>query len=246
MTKKIITKIVIDMPTGKVLEQHSYDYAGPIAHCKGASDQQVELEKQQADFYSSLKDSFAAEFAGQEAILKSLDTAMEPILKAGPNQYGFSLEEDRALKGQAIDQTAENFAKSERSLQNSIAARGGGNVFLPSGAEAQLKEETYNAAAKTKSDALRQITEKGYEEGRNNWLSAAATLGKTAATYNPSGVSNSATNAGNSAAAEENKITEENNAANPWSIAAGVIGGGVSALAGNPAIGNFFSKGKSG
>jgi len=189
-----------------------------------ASKEQKELQTEQADFYKTLTQNYAQQFKNQSAILSSLQSAFAPILGAGINQYGFSTAEDTALRTQASDAIARNQASAQTALNNQLASRGGGNAFIPSGAEAQLQAGLLANAANQQSQTSLGITEAGYAQGRQNFLSAEGALMGAAGMYNPTSYGGLATNTGNSAFNMATTVNQENNA---WKGALGGILGGV-------------------
>jgi hypothetical protein len=208
-----------------LIDEEGYDYDGPIAECKGASAAQDSLAASQTAFYNTLTQDYATQFANQEAIQKSLNTALQPIVAAGPNQFGYSQPELNNLNSTAITGTATAFANAKKSLQEGQAAQGGGNAFLPSGVKAQQDETLASQGADQEASELLGIQNAGYEKGNANFENAIGQTQNLTNSYNPTGFAGSATGAGNSADAEENVITEENNAASPWSTIGGILGG---------------------
>jgi hypothetical protein len=225
---KVYTKIIIDLETLQVIYRENYDYKGPIMLCKGPTVEQNAIANNMASTYNSLINAFNVTFGGQQAILSSLTNAAKGIVAAGPNQYGFSPAEEAVLTTQAIGQTAATFTESQRALNQQLAARGGGNVFLPSGAEAQLQAQGYRAAAETESALLNKIKMAGYEQGRQNWLTGLGVLGNVAAMEAPTGFAGAATSAGEQAFGAATQIAKEKAAASPLAVAAGIYGLGGS------------------
>lgn len=219
-----------------LIHEDGYDLpaGSPVALCKGASDQQKQLEKSQADFYNTMTADYSKQFAGQNAILQSLNSSLQPIIKAGPSQYGFSQGETNDLNSEAIQGTAQNFNNAKKQLQEQQAAQGGGTQFLPSGVSAQQDAELAAAGANQTSQELLGIKQAGYTQGHNDYESAVGQQEGVAGLYNPTGYSSTATGAGNAAANEADTIQRANAAASPWSMIGGILGGAT-----NAAIGAF-------
>lgn len=189
----------------------------------GASKQQKDIEASQAKFYDTLTTNYKTQFAESDAILKSLTSAFDPILKAGIGQEGFTPEEKAALNTQASEGVATNYQNAAKAVNGQIASTGGGNDFLPSGAADSLKYDVANAAAKQQSTEQNQIIENNFATGRQNFLSAAGVLGGSTGVFNPStGAAGSANQGGSDAATTANEITQAN--ASPWNA---VIGAGA-------------------
>ena len=232
--KIVYTQIIIDWETGKAIHRDGYPFSGRWADLKGPTTSQTQIAGAQANFFNTLSSSFNTMFAGQTGILQSLQSAFQPILAAGPNQFGFSPMELSVMKGQAVDTTAATFAANQAALNQALAARGGGTSFLPSGAQAQLQQQGYTAASQQESNLLNQITQAGYAQGRQNFLQAANVLGGAASMYNPTGFAGATTGAGQAAASTAGTIAQEKAAASPWGAIGGILGGAASAFMGNP------------
>jgi hypothetical protein len=231
---RITTKFVIDWH-GNILEHEFYEYHGLLELAKGPSVAQTTIANDMSGTYAALNNAWATAFSGQQAILGSLRNAAQGIVAAGPNQYGFSPTEQAALETQAIGQTATTFAANQQALNEALAARGGGNAFLPSGAAAQLQGQGYQAAAGQESQLMTGITEAGYAQGRQNWQTALGVLGQTAALEAPSSMAAQASAAGKEAFAAQTQIAAEQAAASPWGAIGGALGGIAGAVLGGPA-----------
>jgi hypothetical protein len=197
---------------------------------KKASDQEKDLAAQQAAFYKTMTANYNTQFADQGAILSSLKTAFEPILSAGIDQFGFSPQETASLRTSASDNNATQFNNAQKTLNNDLAARGGGNTFLPSGADAQLQASLLGGAATQESNSQNQITEAGYNQGRSNFLAAESVLSGTAKLYDPTLYAGDANQAGASAFQSADTIQAQND---QWqTILGGVLGGVAGAATG--------------
>jgi hypothetical protein len=248
---RVFTRTVIDWnPTKKrytVIAENSRLYFGPVLSCKGASSEQKDLAKSQTDFYNTLKTQQSAAFGQQQALYSAIRNVYDPIVAAGPNQYGFAGAEDKALRTQATEGTAVDYRAAEKATSEAMAARGGGNTFLPSGAEADIHARVAGAAAGQESSEQLGITKEGYNIGRQNFLNATGTEMGIATGYNPLGYAGAATNAGSSAFNMATEIQKANAAASPWGTIGGIIGGIAGGLAGNPAaIAGFLGNAGSG
>ena len=101
-----------------------------------------------------------------------MSSVLDPILKAGPNQEGFSTAEENTLNSQAVEGTAENYAGAAKAVNEEMAGEGGGNAPITTGGQTQLKEEVAQSAANTESGQETQIQEQNYQTGRENFLNA--------------------------------------------------------------------------
>lgn len=196
----------------------------------GPSPQQGQIAGGQQSLFGTLQSDYQQMFAGQTQILNSLTQSFSPILAAGINQYGFSAAEDAAMRTQATSGVANQYQAANQATKENLAAAGGGNAFLPTGATQQLTQENALAAAQTQSGEQLGITQAGYQQGRQNYLAAAQGLGSAASAMNPLGYAGQATSAGTAAygSAQQN----EAQTAQMFSSIGGAIGGAVQTAAG--------------
>lgn len=204
-------------------------FFGQLAWCKGASAQQTSLANSQQNFYNTLSADYNQQFANQNAILGTLRNSLAPIVQAGPNQFGFSKAETNNLNSQALQGTGQQYTNAAKSLGESQAAQGGGNSYLPTGAQAQQQATLAATGANQASNQLMGIQQAGYQQGYNQYQSAVNALGGVASQYNPTGYAGDATGAGNAAANEANQVAQLNNEASPWNLVGGILGGAVGA-----------------
>ena len=200
--------------------------------CGGPSQSQQSIANSQQNFMNTLQNNYGQVFAGQQNILNSLQNAFNPIVAAGINQYGYSPAENAALNSEAVSGNAQQFSNATRSLNEQIAAQGGGNTVLPSGANTQLQANLAAQQAATSSQEQLGITTAGYEQGRQNFLAATGGLGGVAQQLNPTSYAGQATNAGNSAFSSA--TTNYNEGQVPWGAIGGLLGGVAGAALGNP------------
>jgi hypothetical protein len=196
----------------------------------GATSEQKDLQAKQAAFYDTMTQDYKTVFGEHQAILGKLTKAFEPIVDAGPNQRGFSDAERADLHTQSTEGVARNFDKAKRELNSDLAARGGDD-FIPSGSDNQMRGDLAGFAAAQKSGEDLQIEEADYATGHENWKFATGVLGGVASELNPTGFSNSATGAGSAAAETANQIAQASNSI--W----GSVIGGISGIAGMAAQG---------
>lgn len=210
-----------------LIHEEGYDLpdGSPIALCKGASDAQMDLAKSQKDFADALHNDYNTQFANQSAILGSLNKTLQPIVEAGIGQYGFTNAEDAAMRTQASAGTSATYNAAKRAAGQNMAAAGGGNEFLPTGAKAQTAAQIAQAAAQKESDQQLGITQAGYQQGRQNFANAVAAQQGVASQYNPLGYASGVTSANQSAYNMDEKNNELNNAASPWNAVGGILGG---------------------
>ena len=208
-------------------------FFGQLAFAKGASAQQTDLANSQQNFYNQLSSNYAQQFQNQNAILGTLQNSLNPIVQAGPNQYGFSTAETNNLNSQALQGTGQQYANASKALGQQQAAQGGGNSYLPTGAQAQQQSSLAAGAANQASNQLMGVKQAGYQQGYNQYQSAIGQLGGVAGMYSPTSYAGAATGAGSAAANTANQVNQENNAASPWNLVGGILGGAVGGGLGN-------------
>jgi hypothetical protein len=191
----------------------------------GPSSQEQALAGQEASFSSLLSANYAQNFGAQSQILSNLTNLFTPIAEAGPDQQGFGANQLAALNTEAGEGVGQNYAKASQALNTSLGARGGGNEFLPTGADASLKGELAASAANQMSSEQLGITNANYTQGRQNWSQATAGLNALAGEYNPGQIAGEANTANQSAFGEANQIQTMQNQKES------AIAGGITSLA---------------
>lgn len=223
---KIYNRVVISMATGQVLSREGFEYAGPIATCKGASKEEKAAAASTMNLNTAIQQSMSTYFANQQSVLQTITSAFKPILDAGPGQTGFSAGERAALKTSVMENNAQQYANAKRAMQGTFASRGGGNEVLPSGVEVQAEGAlSADTAAKTAA-GLTNVDIADYQQGNQNFQLAAQALGGVA---NQEGSGYSTATGGAAKTSElgfeqQSKITQENDAASPWAMVGGILG----------------------
>src|SRR5271154_886341 len=135
----------------------------------GPTPQQVELQDEQISAYQQAQQLTQEQYSNYEAIAGPLTQQFQSIFNQGPNQKGFSAEEDATLNAQSVEGTAENYAGAAKAVNESQAAEGGGNNPLPTGAQSELKQELAQSAAGEESKEETGIQEADYAQGYQEW-----------------------------------------------------------------------------
>jgi hypothetical protein len=194
----------------------------------GATDQQKQLETEQAAFYQQATQEASTTFSQQQALHAQIKSIYDPILAAGPSQEGFSEAEKQNLEAQTVEGTAENYKSASKALGEKIGAQGGGDIPGLTGSQAQLEEELAASSAGSKSQQENQIVQADYAQGRSNFAGATAAEFGVSGELNPTAYNNSATGAGDAASKTANDIAQAQNSwINAALGAAGAIGGAV-------------------
>lgn len=205
--------------------------------CGGASGAQKTLSAETGNFYQELSSAYQSEFSQFKGILDNLHSAWTPVLNGGINQQGFSPEELATLNSSAINSTAANYKSASAAVNEQLAARGGGNSFLPSGADAQINANIATKAAQQLSTEQNQITQANYAQGRENFKAATGALSGVASLDNPLGFAGATSQTGDQAFKMATQINTENNSWKNDLIGAvtGLGGAAMTAFTGMPA-----------
>lgn len=203
----------------------------------GATGAQNDLQAEDLSTLQEYNDMMKTQYADQSAIYAKVSSVLDPILKAGPNQKGFSAGEENDLNAQAVGGTARNYAGAAKAVGEQTAAEGGGNVPITSGAATQLKEEVAESAAQSESNEETQIQEQNYATGRSNFENAEQGEMEIAAGENPLGYAGAVTNSEEAAGSEANAIAQENNS---WYSAALGAAGSIGSAVINQNPGDIF------
>ena len=196
----------------------------------GSTSQQNQIEGEQQSSFSNMNAEAQQVFGENSALYSNLLSAFEPILKAGPDQQGFSAPELSARDSEATNQTAAEYQKASAAVRGANAGEGGGNVAIPSGVESAEEGQVANAAAGEESQLQNNILQSDYDTGRANYEGAVGGLLNAGSVFNPSESLNSeSTGAGTAAANTANQIAQAN--FSPWGAALGAVGGLAGAAA---------------
>src|SRR6185437_10909364 len=107
----------------------------------GAPSGQKELASSQSAYYNNLTAEQQHLFGELDPIIADMKSEFEPIFNAGPSQKGFSQEELDNLNAEAVTATGQSYRNVSEALNSKIAGEGGGNEFVPQGANKQLQAE---------------------------------------------------------------------------------------------------------
>ena len=173
----------------------------------GPSGAEKSIANQQQNFFSQLQSSYAQNFGAQSAILGQLQQALSPILQSGPNQMGFSQQENAALNSQAIN----NAATANRNAQVIAGSNVGGNTGVTTGGQKQLQAQIATGVGNNLSSNLNNIALQNAQTGRQNFFGAESALGGVANSYNPAQFASLTNTAGGNAFGAANSINQQKN-----------------------------------
>jgi hypothetical protein len=213
-----------------LVDEEGFDYHGSLDLCKGASDQQNALAASQTAFTNTLQQDTATQFANQQAIQSSINQALEPVIAAGPNQFGYNQAELNNLNSNAVTGVAQSFANAKKGLQNTQADQGGGNALLPSGVQQQQNEVLASQGAGQEANELLGIQNAGYQQGYNTFENAIGQTQNLDNSLNATGFAGQANTSGADAGNTLETIQKENAAASPLNAIGGVLGGAASTV----------------
>lgn len=190
----------------------------------GATSEQKNTYADQSNLFKTMTSQAQQIFGNTSKVFQDIVGAFTPILKAGPDQEGFSKAVKSGLQSQAITRTGTAYQHAKEAVGNAISAVGGGNVYLPSGADIGANVQIANEAAGKTADELTNIDLASKEAGRQNFMGAAGVLSNAPNMFSAStNANNAAVGAGNATADTANQIAAANNS---WVNAAfGALGG---------------------
>lgn len=222
---RVHTKVVLDMNTLAVLEDHWEWYEGPVAECKG--DQTAKAaEQQQAAFSAQLAATFQKQFGAQSDILKFLTGALKPQIE---NPQGYSDQALTAMRTSANENIAGSYDNAQRALQNQQFALGGRD--LPSGVAEMQTGALKQAEAGDQAAAQNTITLNNENQKQANYWNAIGALSGNASQYNPLGYAGASTGAGNAVSGLSQAFTASNQSQLLGALG-GIAGGAGSAFGG--------------
>jgi hypothetical protein len=196
--------------------------------CGGASSQQKEEAAQQQAFSQQLMNENQTQFGQQQGILQHLTNVFSPILQAGPSQQGFSAGQVTAMNTGAMDSSSNAYQHAEQALNSQYAAAGGGNEYVPSGAQEQANMQLGEAGAAVLAGEQNKIVQENYAQGNQNFNTAASALSGNSYQLGSIGATaDAATGAGKQAFNAATGVNDANNA-----LMNTVIGSATGALAG--------------
>jgi hypothetical protein len=206
---KSYRSLTIDIETGAILHEDSYEYCGIVAKfCGGPSSAQVQEAGMEEGFDQTLMNEQATEFGQQQQIMSNLNKSLTPIVEAGPNQEGFSAGELAAMNTKALDDNGANYANAARAVNGQLAGKSS-TSGLATGPQEQIKASLASAAAGNTANEELGITNADYAQGNANWARAEGGLEALNGQYNPTGYASGANTANENAFSEANTDQEE-------------------------------------
>lgn len=205
----------------------------------GASKEEKAAQKQEAAISKKMMEDAAVVFKQNQNILSSITSAMSPIAQS-PFEFGFDKAEETAMRTEAQDTAARAGQNAEVAAMNQEASRSGG-AFIPSGADKQINAMINAEAGFRNASAQRDITQQGYEAGRENFFKANTVLATAPGMLqNPATSAN--TGAANSTSQSYDQAKSIREANHAWlgalgGLAGGIIGGPIGGAIGSKLLG---------
>lgn len=205
----------------------------------GPSAQEQMLANQEGSLSQSLMNAYNERFATQNDILGQVQSALGQ-LKSGNYPPGYSPSVMAALRTSVLSNVAGATQTARQAAANATAAQGGGaGSPLSSGIQEQIQGAIASSMAGKQADLLNRLTLENYDVGRENLLKSISGLQTLAGAENPEAFASGASSSTGSAFDMAKTINQQKN---QWAAdLAGVVTGGVSALAGGIGKG-LFSK----
>lgn len=147
------------------------------------------------------------EFGDANTVFNDLVNSTAPIVAAGPEQTGFSAQQESAINANTIDTTAAQYKNADTAVKSDIAGQGGGNIALPSGANIATEEALAAAGAQQTASGLRSNLQADYAAGNQNWQFATGALTKAPGVFSTANTATADTaNLGKTALASQSVI----------------------------------------
>ena len=193
----------------------------------GASGGSKAINAMAGSAYGTAINQAKAEFGDANTVFNDIQNSTAPIVAAGPEQTGFSAQQESAINAQTIDQTAEQYKNASAAVKESIGAQNGGNIALPSGANIATEEALAEAGAQQVSSGLRANTQADYAAGNQNWEFAEGALSKAPGVFQTANTATADTAQLGSVALKSQAAVD---AAPSWQkIGMGALGAGIGA-----------------
>jgi hypothetical protein len=210
------------------------EYLGPVAKLCGPSADQTSIMNTQMQLTQQAQQQSQAIFGSASTVFGDLMKSFAPIVAAGPNQQGYSAQENDNLMSQAVTQGGVAYRNAKTAVGNAEAAVGGGNTPLPSGAQIGTQANIAASAAENTANTESEITTNNYAQGEKNYEQAVGGMEEAPGVFGAAtGAVGTASNVAGSAANTANTINQQDTA---WQTAAiGALG----SVAGAAAKGGF-------
>lgn len=209
-------------------------YQPPTCFWSGGDSSAENTESGMAGFNSTLRSSFATQFAAQSAALNFLTGKLQSQID---NPTGIGAAAMAGMRTSAADAVAANFQAAKRANQNVEFSRGG--EFLPSGVNAQINAGLTTSAAQANAEAQNSITQQDEQLKQQNYWNATNSLLGVTSQENPLGYAGEATNSANAVTGLSQAVTAAKGPT--WGS---ILGGALTGAATGIATGGMSNLGK--
>ena len=200
-----------------------------LLHCLGvgASGGSKLINKEANAVYGTAIDQAKQEFGDANKVFNDILQSTAPIVAAGPEQTGFSAQQEAAINANTVDTTAAQYKNAATAVRSEIGAQGGGNIALPSGVNIATEEALAEAGAQQVSSGLRANLQADYAAGNENWKFAEGALSKAPGVFETANTATADTAKLGETALQSQKVID---AAPSWQkIGMGALGAGLGA-----------------
>ena len=209
----------------------------------GASSGSKAINNMTGSAYGTAITQAKQEFGDANTVFNDLVKSTAPIVAAGPEQTGFSAQQESAINANTIDTTAAQYKNAATAVKSDIAGQGGGNIALPSGANIATEEALAAAGAQQTASGLRSNLQADYAAGNQNWQFAEGTLGKAPGVFSDANTATADTAKLGETALDSQSVIDK---ASSWqNVAMGALGAGLSGIEGTDSSGGSSSGGSS-
>jgi len=178
-----------------VSDDGTYEYNGPVAELKVSKEAKANMRAQTA-FYQQMTLQQTKMFAAQTDLLNQIKSVTLPILAKGPQQYGFTPEEDAMLRTAITDEGARATANVVGATQLRELQKTGGTQVLPTGASAELEQHARILGAQDTAGRLVAQKLAGFQAGNQLYAQALGALSGVAGFQDPTRYATAAEGAG--------------------------------------------------
>ncbi len=182
----------------------------------GPSSAMKAINKNIQDFATTVKSEAGDVFSASSDVFHKIMDSVSGIVSGGPSQYGYSAGEQSAKTAAAVQAGATEDRNLKGAAAANVGAIGGGNVATPAGMQQATVLAADQKAAADTAAAQNEITQGGFETGRENFFKATDIAEKAPSVFDAStaankGVTDAQTNAEQS---QQNIDTQSNWAMN--------------------------------
>jgi hypothetical protein len=170
---RVWTRAEFDIESMQLVGGDCYQYAGPVAECKGAS--QADTQRQQE--LGMQQKAFDA----QMAQIQQLQSQMAPYLSA--QGQGYTPEQNASMQSQFLNTNAQQFQNAGQAVRAALLARGGGTGTAPvSGDYTRGISSLMGAAASSQAQGLLGLQQQNAMQALQNKFAAAGLMSGNAQT----------------------------------------------------------------